>query len=90
MIGSLDLGYQPLYLRLTLYGNEFVQSRSTENFSREAKFRGQKKMYPKSRFVELTTDEVQEIMDRAVPETTKKATKFGMRLFNGTYLLSFP
>ena len=49
-----------------------------------------KKMYPKSRFVELTTDEVQEIMDRAVPETTKKATKFGMRLFNGTYLLSFP
>ena len=49
-----------------------------------------KRMYPKSRFVELTTDEVQEIMDRAVPETTKKATKFGMRLFNGTYLLSFP
>ena len=44
-------------------------------------------MYPKSRFCELTTDE---IMDKAVPETTKKATKFGMRLFNGTYLLSFP
>ena len=49
-----------------------------------------KKMYPKSRFCELTTDEIQEIMDKAVPETTKKATKFGMRLFNGTYLLSFP
>ena len=47
-------------------------------------------MYPKSRFVELTTDEFQEIMARAVPETTKKATKFGMRLFNGTYLLGFP
>ena len=36
-----------------------------------------KKMYPKSRFCELTTDEIQEIMDMAVPETTKKATKFG-------------
>ena len=47
-------------------------------------------MYPKSGFCELTTDEVQEIMDRAVPETTKKATKFGMRSFNGTQLLSFP
>ena len=49
-----------------------------------------KKMYPKSRFCELTTDEIQEIMDMAVPETTKKATKFGMRLFNGMFLLSFP
>ena len=47
-------------------------------------------MYPKIRFCELTTDEIQEIMDKAVSETTKKATKFGMRLFNGTYLLSFP
>ena len=47
-------------------------------------------MYPKSRFCELSTDEVQEIMDRAVPETTKKATKFAVRLFNGKYLLSFP
>ena len=49
-----------------------------------------KKMYPKSSLCELTTVEIQEIMDKAVPETTKKATKFGMRLFNGTYLLSFP
>ena len=47
-------------------------------------------MYPKSRFCELTTDEIQEIKDKAVPETTKKAKKFGMRLFNGTYVLSFP
>ena len=31
-----------------------------------------KKMYPKCRFCELTTDEIQEIMDKAVPETTKK------------------
>ena len=49
-----------------------------------------KKVYPKSRFCELTTDEIQEIMAKAVPETTKKATKFRMRLFNSTYLLSFP
>ena len=61
-----------------------------EIFHGKPSFVDKKKMYPKSRFVELTTDEVQEIMDRAVPETTKKATKCGMRLFNGTYLLSFP
>ena len=49
-----------------------------------------KKMYPNNRFCELTADEIQEIMDKAVSEITKKATKFEMRLFNGTYLLSFP
>ena len=48
-----------------------------------------KKICPKSRFCQLTTDEIQKIMDKVVPETTKKATKFGMRLFNGTYPLSF-
>ena len=48
-----------------------------------------RKIYPKSRFCQLTTDEIQKIMDKAVPKTTKKATKFGMRLFNGTYPLSF-
>ena len=31
-----------------------------------------------------------EIMDKAVPETAKKVTKFGIKLFNGTYPLSFP
>ena len=40
-------------------------------------------MYPKSRFCELTRDEIQEIIDKAVPETAKKAAEFGMRLFNG-------
>ena len=28
LIGSLDLGYQPLYLRLTLYGHECGNCRS--------------------------------------------------------------
>ena len=49
-----------------------------------------KKMCTKSGFCELTTDEIQEIMDKGVPEAKKRVTKFGMRLFNGTYLLSFP
>ena len=48
-----------------------------------------KTMYEKSRFGELSTEEIQEIMGKAVPEATKKATKFGMRLFNGTYTLIF-
>ena len=46
-------------------------------------------MSQKSRFCELSTEEIQQIMDKAVPETTKKATKFGMRLLTGTYPLSF-
>ena len=33
------------------------------------------KMYLKSRFWELTTDEIQEIMNKAAPETTKKSHK---------------
>ena len=49
-----------------------------------------KKMNPKSRFCDLTTDKIHEILDKAVPETTKKATKFGMRLLNATHLLSIP
>ena len=39
-------------------------------------------MSQKSRFCELSTEEIYQIMDKAVPETTKKATKFRMRLFN--------
>ena len=68
---------------------------NTSNAARHKIFHGKpsfvdKKIKPKSRFSQLTTDEFQEIMDKAIPETTKKATKFGMRLFNGTCLLSFP
>ena len=46
-------------------------------------------MYEKTRFGELSSEEIQEIVDNTVPVTTEKATKFGMRLFNGTYQLSF-
>ena len=46
-------------------------------------------MDEKSRFGELSTEEIGEIMDKAVSDTTKRATKFGMRLFNGKYGLSF-
>ena len=51
-------------------------------------FVDKKKMDEKGRFNELSMQEIQEIMDKAVPETTKKATKFGMRLFNGTEVTS--
>ena len=43
----------------------------------------------KTRFGEQSTEAMQEIVDNAVPETTKKATKFELRLFHGTYQLSF-
>ena len=47
-------------------------------------------MDKKSRVGELSTEEIQDIVDNAVPATAKKATIFGMRLFNGTYQLRFP
>ena len=49
-----------------------------------------KKMDEKSRFDVLSTEEIQEVVENAVPVTTKQATKFEMRLFNGIYQLSFP
>ena len=42
-----------------------------------------RKMDEKTRFGELFTEEIQEIVDKAVSVTTKEATKFGMRFFNG-------
>ena len=42
------------------------------------------------RFGDLSTEETQEITDNAIPVTTKKPTKYGMRLLNGTYPLRFP
>ena len=51
-----------------------IQCRSASNFSREAKFR-RKKIGEKSRFGELSTEEIQEIMDNAVPVTTTKGDK---------------
>ena len=38
------------------------------------------------RFQELSPTKIQEILDNAVPGKTKKATKFRMNIFNGTYL----
>lgn len=39
-----------------------------------------KKKNEESRFGELSAEEMQEIVDNAVLVTTKKVTKFGMRL----------
>ena len=71
---------------LTLYGNICAQ----HNIFRGKPSFVDKKMDEKSRFGELSTEEMQETVDNAVPVTTIKATKFGMRLFYGTYQLSFP
>ncbi len=37
------------------------------------------------KFQELSPTTSQEILDKAIPENVKKATKFDMNLFNGTY-----
>ena len=59
-------------------------------FAGKQSFFDKKKMDQKNRFGELSTEEIREIVGNAIPVTTKKATKFKMRLFNGTYQLSFP
>ena len=43
-------------------------------------------MVDTGRFQELSPTKIQEILANAVPEKTKKATEFGMNIFNGTYL----
>ena len=45
----------------------------------------------KKKIGELSTEEIQEIMDNTIPVTaTKKGIKFGMRIINGTYPFKFP
>ena len=42
-------------------------------------------MADKSRFgSELTEAEINALVDNATPSNTKKVTKFGMKIFNGT------
>jgi len=42
------------------------------------------KMAEKHRFAEqLTEHDITKLLDNATPEATKKATKFGMKIFNG-------
>ena len=56
-----------------------------KNLSREAKF-SRDKMAEKSRFRELSTEQMQKLTENAILARTKKATNFGMTLLNGTYL----
>jgi len=79
LIGSLDLGYQPLYMRRTLHANDALKAARHKIFHGKPSFSDKKKVYPKSRFCELTTDETQEIMDKAVADSKqqKKAESSG-------------
>ena len=43
----------------------------------------------KSRLRELSTDETTKKTENAIPAATKKATKFGLKLFNIIVLRSF-
>ena len=43
-----------------------------------------------SRFASVTSEEITQINDEAVPENTKKATKFGFAVFKGNGLSFSP
>ena len=38
-----------------------------------------------NRFGELSPDEIQKLLDNATAKSTMKATKFGMKIFNGKF-----
>lgn len=38
-----------------------------------------------NRFGELSPDEIQRLLDSATAKSTMKATKFGMKIFNGEF-----
>lgn len=38
-----------------------------------------------NRFGELSPDEIQKLLDNATAKSTMKATKFGMKIFNGEF-----
>ena len=46
-------------------------------------------MTKKNWFHELSSEEIQEMLENTMPAATKKATNFGLKLCNGTYLRSF-
>ena len=48
-----------------------------------------KLMTKKNWFHELSSEEIQEMLENTMPAATKKATNFGLKLSNGTYLRSF-
>ena len=61
-----------------------------EHSSKYTVLRLREKMADKSRFgSELTEAEVNALVDNTTPSNTKKVTKFGMKIFNGTYLIFF-
>ena len=65
--------------------NEFGKCRLAQIFLAGSQVSSTNKMDEKSRFGELSTEEIQQIMGNAFPVTPRKVTKFGMRLFSGAY-----
>ena len=59
----------------------------TKNVRQGTKFVSEK-MAEKSRFRELSTDEIQKTLENVIGGD-RKATNFGLKLLNGTYLRSF-
>ena len=41
-----------------------------------------------SRFVEISKEFLDILLDNSVPEKTKKATKYGMKIFNGKFFFT--
>jgi len=40
-------------------------------------------MAAESRFVDVSDEFLSDLLDSSIPEKTKKATKYGMKIFNG-------
>jgi len=42
-----------------------------------------------SRFVEISKEFLNNLLDNSIPEKTKRATKYGMKIFNGKFCCCF-
>lgn len=54
-------------------------------YSREETALGNMAAVGQNRFGELSPDEIQKLLDNATAKSTMKATKFGMKIFNGEF-----
>ena len=46
-------------------------------------------MVAASRFLEISKEFLDNLLDNSIPEKTKRATKYGMKIFNGKLVLLY-
>ena len=69
--------------------NDYAKCCQAKNFSPSSKISLGQNGGKISRFQELSTEEVHEMLENTIPAATKKAKIFGFKLFNDSYFRTF-